>query len=112
MAERPPIRGARVAAGLSLRKLAALVEIDPVTLGEIERGLRPMTLEERARVYETICAAADAQQTRKGVDLGVRLLARLGPEHLCACRRAGAEQPPPLEECHRVGLCRMEGAWK
>jgi len=76
MAERPPIRGARVAAGLSLRELAARVELDHVTLGEIERGLRSMTLEERARVYETICAAADAQQTRKGVDLGARLLAR------------------------------------
>ncbi|MEQ9074117.1 MAG: helix-turn-helix transcriptional regulator [Sandaracinaceae bacterium] len=65
MSAHATMRGARVAAGLSLRELAARVEIDSVTLGELERGIRPMTLEERARIYEAICAAAAAGQRRQ-----------------------------------------------
>lgn len=113
MAERPPIRGARVAAGLSLRQLAARVEIDHVALGELERGVRPMTLEERARIYEVICAVADAKQTRAAVDRQARLLARTGDRadasFECVCKQLG--QPRPGEGCHRVGLCQMEGVW-
>lgn len=41
----PPLRAVRMARGLSLRKAAALAEVDPGHLSKVERGEKMLSLE-------------------------------------------------------------------
>lgn len=61
----PAIRASRRAAGLTLRELAALVEVDVATLASWEDGVAVMRPEDAARVYESICRAIERKHSAR-----------------------------------------------